>query len=109
MIDIAWPTVICIPDKSAKKIAVMLHIVRELSSTTKYPEKKQNPIIAKYHYNSTAIRRYMIEYGILERSGEGVYWAISLSQQLRAIFTRQNLSEASVRLSLYKEKLSMVY
>ena len=47
----------------------------------------------------------MIEYGILERNGEGVYWAFSLSQQLRAILTRQNLSEASVRLSLYKEKL----
>jgi len=32
-------TLIAIPVKSAKKIAVLLHIARDLSPTTKYPEK----------------------------------------------------------------------
>ena len=33
-------TLITIPVKSAKKIAVLLHIARELSPTTKYPERE---------------------------------------------------------------------
>ena len=67
-------TLISIPVKSAKKIAVLLHIAQELSPTTKYPEKELNAIIAKYHEDTAAIRRYMIEYGILERDGESIYW-----------------------------------
>ena len=38
------------------------------------PEKELNLIIAKYHDDTAAIRRHMIEYGILERDGESVYW-----------------------------------
>jgi hypothetical protein len=57
-------TLISIPVKSAKKIAVLLHIAQDLSPT------------AKYHDDTAAIRRYMIEYGILERDGESVYWVV---------------------------------
>jgi hypothetical protein len=39
----------------------------ELSPDTKYPEKQLNEIIAKYHPDTTGLRRHMIEYGILER------------------------------------------
>jgi len=67
-------TLISIPVKPAKKIAVLQHIVSELSPDTKYPEKELNLIIAKYHADTAALRRYMIEYGILERDGESVYW-----------------------------------
>ena len=62
-------TLISIPVKPAKKIAVLTHIAQELSPTTKYPEKELNLIIAKYHDDTAAIRRHMIEYGILERDG----------------------------------------
>ena len=72
-------TLISIPVKSAKKIAVLLHIARDLSPTTKYPEKELNAIIAKYHDDTAAIRRHMIEYGILERDGESVYWVVQSS------------------------------
>jgi hypothetical protein len=67
-------TLISIPVKPAKKIAVLRHIAGDLSPDTKYPEKQLNLIIAKYHDDTAAIRRYMIEYGILERDGESVYW-----------------------------------
>ena len=72
-------TLISIPVKPAKKIAVLQHIVSELSPDTKYPEKELNLIIAKYHADTAALRRYMIEYGILERDGESVYWVTSRS------------------------------
>jgi hypothetical protein len=46
----------------------------KLIPDTKYPEKELNPIIAKYHDGTAALRRYMIEYRILERDAESVYW-----------------------------------
>ena len=55
-------------------MAVLLHIARDLSPATKYPEKELNAIIAKYLDNTAAIGLYMIEYGILERDAESVYW-----------------------------------
>ena len=67
-------TLISIPAKSAKRIAVLHRIAQELSPTTRYPEKNLNTIIATFHDDTAAIRRYMIEYGILERDDESVYW-----------------------------------
>jgi hypothetical protein len=67
-------TLISIPVKLAKKLAVLRHIAADLSPNTKYPEKELNAIIAKYHADTAALRRHMIEYGILERDGESVYW-----------------------------------
>ena len=70
-------TLISIPVKPAKKIAVLNHIAKELSPDTKYPEKELNAVIAKYHADTAAIRRHMIEFGILERDGGSVYWVAS--------------------------------
>ena len=67
-------TLISIPAKSAKRIAVLHRIARELSPATRYPEKDLNAIIARFHDDTAAIRRHMIEYRILERDGESVYW-----------------------------------
>ena len=67
-------TLIAIPVKSAKKIAVLHRIAEDLSPGVRYPEKEINAIIAKYHDDTAAIRRHMIEYGILERDTESVYW-----------------------------------
>ena len=67
-------TLISIPVKQTKKLAVLHRIAGDLSPETKYPEKELNLIIAKYHDDTAAIRRYMIEFGILERDSESVYW-----------------------------------
>ena len=83
-------TLISIPVKSAKKIAVLLHIARDLSPTTKYPEKELNAIIAKYHDDTAAIRRHMIEYGILERDA-----AVKISSAwVRTLFSLSHSSSA---------------
>jgi hypothetical protein len=67
-------TLVSIPVKSQKKIAVLRHIAAELSPDARYPEKQLNEIIARFHPDTAALRRHMIEYGILERNGESVYW-----------------------------------
>jgi hypothetical protein len=46
-----------------------------ISLTIEYPEKELNANIAKYHEPTAGIRRYVIEYGILERDVESVYWS----------------------------------
>jgi hypothetical protein len=69
-------TLISIPVKAAKKIAVLKEIAKKLSPNTKYPEKELNAVIATYHPDTAAIRRHMIEYGILERDGGSVYWVV---------------------------------
>ena len=73
-------TLISIPVKLAKKLAVLRHIAADLSPDTKYPEKELNAIIAKYHDDTAALRRYMIEYRILERDGESVYWVNEITR-----------------------------
>jgi hypothetical protein len=69
-------TLISIPVKLHKKLAVLRPIASKLSPDTKYLEKQLNEIIAKFHPDTAALRRYMIEYGILERDGESVYWLV---------------------------------
>jgi hypothetical protein len=69
-------TLISIPSKLPKKLAVLRHIASELSPDTKYPEKQLNEIIAKYHPDTAALRRHMIEYGIFERDAESIYWVV---------------------------------
>jgi len=71
-------TLISIPVKLAKKLAVLRHIASDLSTDTKYPEKQLNEILAKYHDDTAALRRHMIEYGILKRDGESVYWVSNM-------------------------------
>ena len=72
-------TLVSIPVKLNKKLAVLRHIAAELSPDAKYPEKQLNEIIAKFHLDTAALLRHMIEYGILERNGESVYWVAASS------------------------------
>jgi hypothetical protein len=67
-------TLISIPAKSTKRLAVLNRIASQFSAGTRYPEKELNEIIARFHYDTAAIRRYMIENGIMERDRESNYW-----------------------------------
>ena len=93
-------TLISIPVKLAKKLAVLRHIAADLSPDTKYPEKELNAIIAKYHDDTAALRRYMIEYRILERDAESVYWvSVTLNLQIKwSELLKQQLNRASHQL-----------
>jgi len=72
-------TLISIPAKNSKKIAVLAVIASKLSPDAKYTEKELNAIIANFHDDTAAIRRHMIEFGILERDKSSVYWLSSNS------------------------------
>jgi hypothetical protein len=67
-------TLMSIPAKHSKKLEVLRRIASEFSSGVLYPEKELNEIILRFHSDTAAIRRYMIEFGILQRNSESVYW-----------------------------------
>lgn len=67
-------TLISIPVKTLKRRAVLLRIAEGLSPHVKYSERDLNAHIEKFHPDTAALRRYMIENKILERTNEGVYW-----------------------------------
>jgi hypothetical protein len=67
-------SLVSIPAKNSKKLEVLRRIASEFSSGVLYPEKELNEIILHFHSDTAAIRRYMIEFGILQRNSESVYW-----------------------------------
>ena len=67
-------TLISIPAKSSKRLAVLNRIASEFAAGTKYSEKELNEIVARFHEDTAAIRRYMIENRIMERDRDSVYW-----------------------------------
>lgn len=67
-------SLIKIPARSKKKIAVLNRIAGNFAPGTKYPERTLNEILAPIHPDTASIRRYMIDFGILERDSSSVYW-----------------------------------
>ena len=67
-------SLIHIPAKNNKKVAVLQEIAKDFETGVMYPEKTLNEIISKYHSDTAAIRRHMIEFNILQRNKESVYW-----------------------------------
>jgi hypothetical protein len=74
-------SLISIPARSSKKIEVMKRIAKEFSIGVIYPEKDLNEIIARFHSDTAAIRRYMIEFGIMERNTNSEYWKVATSPE----------------------------
>ena len=67
-------SLIKIPARSKNKVAVLNRIAGNFAPDVKYPESSLNEIISPIHPDTAAIRRHMIEYGILERDSSSVYW-----------------------------------
>ena len=63
-----------IPAKQSKKIAVLKIIASSLEPNRRYSEKELNQLIARFSDDTAAIRRHMIEFKILERNTESIYW-----------------------------------
>jgi hypothetical protein len=63
------------PKKEKKKIAIMKNIMRKFDSSRKYTEKEVNQILEEIYFDYVTIRRYLIEYGFMDRHRDGsLYW-----------------------------------
>lgn len=63
------------PTKEKRKIVVLQHIANTFKSDKKYKEKEVNTILSRIFDDFATIRRYLIEYGFMERYDDcSYYW-----------------------------------
>jgi hypothetical protein len=62
-----------IPAQRAKRIVVLDLLAQEFEPGRRYPERTVNSMLRKWHDDTAALRRYMVDEGILDREA-GEYW-----------------------------------
>lgn len=62
-----------IPARRAKRLVVLEYLVRVFEPGVRYPEREVNTLLAVWHPDVAALRRYLVDEGLLSR-GAGVYW-----------------------------------
>ena len=63
------------PSKEKRKIIVLQHILTRFDRNKKYSEKEINEVLKSIYQDFATIRRYLIEYGFMERSKDCMeYW-----------------------------------
>jgi hypothetical protein len=64
-----------LPSKEKRKLIVLQHIMRKIEPERKYSEKEINMIIENIFSDYVTIRRYLIQYGFMDRTSDGSsYW-----------------------------------
>ena len=64
-----------IPPMGAKMLIILNFIVDAFAYDTNYTEKEVNTILRRFHVDTAALRRYLIDYKFMEREGDGSrYW-----------------------------------
>lgn len=65
----SWPT------KEKRKVVVLQHIAKRFAPERRYTEREVNEVIQVLYADFVTIRRYLIEYGFLDRTKDGsAYW-----------------------------------
>ena len=62
-----------IPVQLSKRTIVLDYLAQSFEPGRRYKEKEVNEILARYHEDVAALRRYMVDEGFMEREA-GVYW-----------------------------------
>ncbi|PSL41015.1 hypothetical protein B0H99_103149 [Planomicrobium soli] len=63
------------PSKEKKKIIILQHIAKNFLPQQSYTEKEVNAILKPIYHDHVSVRRYLIEYGFMERSNDCTsYW-----------------------------------
>jgi hypothetical protein len=61
------------PTRRAKRLVVLDHVAQSFELGVTYPEAQVNEILAGFHDDYAALRRYLVDEQFLSRDG-GVYW-----------------------------------
>jgi hypothetical protein len=64
---------VSIPAQATKRRVVLEHLVRVFDVGVRYPEREVNALLAVWHPDTAALRRYLVDEGLLTREA-GVYW-----------------------------------
>ena len=64
---------VSIPAQQSKRRVVLEHLVRVFDVGVRYPEREVNALLAVWHPDTAALRRYLVDEGLLSRQA-GLYW-----------------------------------
>ena len=64
-----------IPASHGRRLVILDHIVRVFEPGVRYPEAEVNALLRAFHPDSAALRRYLVDEGLLSREA-GIYWRI---------------------------------
>ena len=70
-----------IPTKRSTRLVVLDEIVQRFEIGTRYTEREVNESIAQLHPDTAALRRYLVDEGLMSR-GSGEYWRIGGTVEL---------------------------
>jgi DNA-binding CsgD family transcriptional regulator len=63
------------PPKEKKKVAILRHIVKYFDPARTYSEKEINAVLQRFYGDYVSLRRYLIDYGFMDRTQDGSsYW-----------------------------------
>jgi hypothetical protein len=62
-----------IPNQQKKLMVILRHFVKDFEPGVRYPESQVNQVLRRRHDDTAALRRYMVDNGLLQRD-KGVYW-----------------------------------
>lgn len=67
------------PSKEKRKIVILQQIMKRFETGKQYNEKEVNEVLKTAYSDYVTIRRYLIEYGFMDRSNDGaMYWVKSV-------------------------------
>jgi hypothetical protein len=66
-----------IPPRGNKLLIVLNFIVDAFAYDTNYTEKEVNTILRRFHLDTAALRRYLVDEGVMARESDGTrYWRV---------------------------------
>jgi len=66
-----------LPPMGNKLLVILNFIVDAFSFDANYTEKEVNSILRRFHIDTAALRRYLVDYGLMAREGDGTrYWRV---------------------------------
>ena len=68
-----------LPSKEKRKVIILLELIKKFSKDMVYSEKEVNEIIRAFYHDFAILRRYLVDYKLLERSTDcKEYWVNNL-------------------------------
>ena len=64
-----------IPNQQKKLVVILRFLAKDFEPGQRYPERQVNQMLSRYHEDYAALRRYMVDNGLLARE-KGEYWRI---------------------------------
>ena len=66
-----------IPPQGNKLLIILNFIVDAFAFDTNYTEKEVNTILRRFHVDTAALRRYLVDNGLMARESDGTrYWRV---------------------------------